>query len=97
MNICNNAEAKLKYDQHNAHLQEQYKQEKKQVKTIIAGSTSIYYHGEFLKNKGNISKTWKTIREIVPDTKNSSNIYNLDNVLDKTNEFTSYFAIVGKN
>ncbi len=54
MNIRNNAGAKLKYDQHNPHLKEQYKQEKKRVKTIIAESKSIYYHGEFLNNNGNI-------------------------------------------
>ncbi len=48
-------------------------------------------------NKGNISKTWKTIREIVPNTKNISSISNFDNVLDETNKFNSHFANIGKN
>ncbi len=97
MNIRNTTRVKLKCDRHNADLQEQYKQEKERVKTLSAECKARYYHNEFLNNKGNISKTWKTTREIVPDSKNISNNYNFDHVVDKANEFNSYFANVGKN
>ncbi len=97
VNIRNTTRVKLKSDRHNADLQEQYKQEKKRVKTLTAECKARYYHNEFLNNKGNISKTWKTIREIVPNSKNISNNSNFDNVVDKANEFNSYFANVGKN
>ncbi len=81
----------------NADLQEQYKQEKKRVKTVIAECKTRYYHDEFLNNKANISKTWKTIREIVPNRRNISNKSNFYNVVDKHNEFNSYFASVGNS
>ena len=34
---------------------------------------------------------------LVPNSKITSNIFNFDNVVDKTNEFNFYFANVGKN
>ncbi len=97
MNIRNTIRVKLKCDRHNADLQEQYKQEKKLVKTLTAECKARYYHDEFLNNKANISKTWKTIREIVPNRRNISNNSNFYNVVDKHNEFNSYFASVGKS
>ena len=97
MNIGNITRVKLKCDRHNADLLEQYKQEKKRVKTLIAECKARYYHDEFRNNKGNSSKTWKTIREIVPNSKITSNIFNFDNVVDKANELNFYFANVGKN
>ncbi len=47
--------------------------------------------------KAAFKKTWKTITETVPNTKNISITSNFDNVLDKANEFNSYFSNVGKN
>lgn len=97
INIRNITRANLKHDRHNANIQEQYKQEKKRVKTLIAECKAKHYNDEFLNKKGNISKTWKTIREIVPNNKSFSNTFDIENVLDKANEFNSYFANVGKN
>ncbi len=48
------------------------------------------------ENKGNTSKKWKTIREIVPSRKTISNTYS-DSTEDKANEFNKLFADVGKN
>lgn len=96
--IRNTTRVKLKCDHNDADLQEEQQQEEKRVKTLIAECKVRYYRDEFLNNKGNISKTWKTIREIVPYSKNIRNANsNFDNVVDKSNEFSSYFANVGKN
>ncbi len=54
MNIGNITRAKLKYDGHNADLQQQYKQENKPVKTLIGECKAKYYHDDFLNNKGSI-------------------------------------------
>ena len=97
MNIRNTTRVKLKCDRHNTSLQEQYKQEKKHVKTLIDECRTRHYRNELNNNKGNFSKTWKTIKEIVPNSKTTSNVLNFDNAVDKANEFNSYFANVGKN
>ncbi len=54
MNIGNITRAKLKYDGHNAHLQQNYKQENKPVKTLTGECKAKYYHDDFLNNKGSI-------------------------------------------
>ncbi len=48
-------------------------------------------------NKGNISKTLATIKEIVRDCKNHSREYNFDDETKKANEFNVHFANVGRN
>ncbi len=50
-----------------------------------------------LDNKGNISKTWATIKEIVPDCKNQSREYSFDDEAKQANEFNVLFANVGRN
>ena len=97
MNIRNTTHVKLKCDRHNTSLQEQYQQEKKHVKTLIDECRTRHYRNELNNNKGNFSKTWKTINEIVPNSKTTSNVLNFDNAVDKANEFNFYFANVGKN
>lgn len=97
MNIRNTTSVKLKCDRHNTSLQEQFKQEKKHAKTLIDECRTRHYRNELNNNKGNFSKTWKTIKEIVPNSKTTSNVLNFDNAVDKANEFNFYFANVGKN
>ena len=99
MKVRNATQAKLKSDRLNVDLQEKYKQEKKHVKALIVEGKTQFYHEKFLNYHGNISKTWKTIREIVPsnNSKDAPNNYNFRNVKDKANEFNYYFANVGKN
>ena len=84
MNIRNTTRVKLKCDRHNTSLQEQYKQEKKHVKTLIDECRTRHYRNELNNNKGN-SKTWKIIKEIVPNSKSTSNVLNFDNAVDKAN------------
>ncbi len=97
MNLRNETQKKLKSDRTNAALQEQYKQEKKQVKTLIAETKAEYYNNKFKENKGNAAKTWKTIREIVPNSKNNVSDCNLEDKGNKANEFNVHFANVGKS
>ena len=97
MNLRNTTRLQLKCDRHNTSLPEQYKQEKKRVKTLIDECRTRHYRNELNNTKGNFSKTWKIIKEIVPNSKTTSNVLNFDNAVDKANEFNFYFTNVGKN
>ncbi len=96
MRIRNDTRNQLKCDRYNLVLQGRYKQEKKSVKSLIEETRAQYYHDVFKENKGNTSKLWKTIREIVPSQKTNYNTYN-GSTKDKANEFNKLFANVGKN
>ncbi len=61
MNLRDDTKKKLKFDRYIIALQEQYKHEKKRVKTLIAEYKVTYNCKKNLDNKGNISKTWATI------------------------------------
>ncbi len=87
---------KLKPDRINVALQEQYKGEKKQVKTLTAKIKAEYYNNKLKEYRGNTAKTWKTIREIVPNCKNNANDFNFEDKANKANEFNVHFASVGK-
>lgn len=95
MSLRNNTRKELKSDRHNVTLQEQYKQEKKRVKTLITEGRAEYHHKQLHDAKGNTSKTWKIIKDIVPGGKNS-NGHNFQNIANKANEFNFHFANVGK-
>lgn len=97
MSLRNNTRIYLKSDRHNVTLQEQYKQEKKHVKTLITSAKTEYHRQQLQDAKGNTCKTWKIIKDIVPDRKNNSNGHNFDNMANKANEFNFHFANVGKN
>lgn len=60
--LKNETRKKLRFDRQNAALQDQYKREKKQIKTLIDESKNKYYSNKLNENKGNVAKTWKTIR-----------------------------------
>lgn len=95
--VKNETRKKLKLDRHNAALQDRYKHEKKQVKILISESKSEYYRSKFNETKGDIAKTWKTIREIIPSCKSNASGCNFDNEINKANEFNKHFANVGRN
>lgn len=88
---------KLQSDRYNIVLQEQYKQRKKCVKSLIVESKTEYYRNKLQENRGNVSKTWKTIREIVPNCKNNATDFNFDDKVNKANDFNAHFANVGEN
>ncbi len=81
----------MKSDRNNVELQLVLKHMKKTVKASIKIAKSEYYLSELNKNKGNISGTWKTIRDIIPD-KDPSNLYKFDNMQDKAEEFNNFFC-----
>ncbi len=60
--LKNESRKKLRIDRQNAALQDHYKREKKQIKTLIDESKNDYYSNKLYENKGNVAKTWKTIR-----------------------------------
>ncbi len=89
--------AELKSDRQNVTLQEQFKQEKKHVKTLFTAGKSEYYRKQLQDTKGDTSKTRKIIKNILPDCKSNSNGFNFENLTNKANEFNFHFANVGKN
>ena len=97
MNLRDDTRKNLKSDRYTITLQEQYKYETKRVKTLIKEGKAEHYRNEFLNNKDNTSKAWKTIRKIFPNCKSNTNGCNFDNEMDKDNEFNVHFSNVGKN
>ena len=55
MNIRNTTHVKLICDRHNTSLQEQYKPEKKHVKTLIDKCRTRHYRNELNNNKGMVN------------------------------------------
>ena len=55
MSLRNNTRTELKSDRHNTTLQEQYKQEKQRVKTLITSTKTEYHHRQLQEAKGNTS------------------------------------------
>lgn len=95
MGIRNDLQKSLKKDRYNTLLQEQYKQEKKRVKSLIQNAKSNYFREQIHKCKGNSGDTWKVVRQIIPNRSNSKqNDY--DDVLNKAEEFNTFFASVGR-
>ena len=93
----NNTLLNLKNNRSDIHLQQEFKKQKKMVKSCITTAKSNYYLKQFNDNKGNIKGTWNVIKEIVPNRKSSPNTNNFDNVEEKASEFNKFFANVGKN
>ena len=76
-----------------------YRREKKRVKSMICSKKTNYFREEFTKCKGNIKGTWEVIRKIIPENKNSQTLFgNTDvDVQTKADEFNKYFANIGKS
>ncbi len=87
---------KLKKDRTNVLLIEQYKHEKKQVKSFIKISKKEYYLNKLTNNKNNSTAKWKVIKEIIPNQKNCQKGYIFDDMGTKAEEFNNFFANVGK-
>ena len=87
---------KLKENRSDEILQNQYKIEKKGVKASLNKAKIEYSKNELLNCKGDISKTWRTIKKIIPSSNNPEQL-NYDDNFAKANEFNKFFATVGKN
>ncbi len=92
----NDTRKKHNLDRQNAALQDCYTSEKKQVKTQIRENKIEQYRNKFNKNKGNIAKTWKAIRKIIPNCRSNASGCNFDNEINKANEFNKHSADVGR-
>ncbi len=86
----------LKHNRTNTELQEQYRQERSRVKSLIHNAERDYYRTKFQNCKGNIYATWRLIRNIVPCKKIINNTYGRGNALDKAEEPNELFVNVGK-
>ncbi len=62
----------LKRDRANILLLEQYRNMKKEVKSLIQTTKKDYYLKELTNNKNNSTDKWNIIKEIIPNPKNSS-------------------------
>ncbi len=93
----NETHKKLKSDRYNTAIQDQYKHEKKQVNILIDERKIEHYRNKFNENKDSIAKSWKIIREIVPNCKGNASDRNFENDIKKANDFNNHFADVGRN
>ena len=91
INFRNRLQKELKGNRSNVPLQEQYRNEKKRVKSLIVKAKTNYYHGKFNSCRGDIKGTWKVIKDLIPNNKKNSGISG------RVNEFNSFFSNVGKN
>ena len=93
----NVAQNDLKINRLNPLLRNHYKQLKKQVKNTLRRAKKEYYHNQIINSKDNIASTWKIIRDIIPPQKSKSNACITEDVLNKAEDFNSFFANVGEN
>ena len=96
MNARNALQARLKRDRSNTELQNQYRCERNRVKTLIQNAERCYYRNELENCKGNISATWRLIKNIVPSKKSTRNSCTHGNDQDKANELNEHFVNVGR-
>ncbi len=92
----NALQERLKHNRTNTELQEQYRRERNRVKSLIHNAERDYYRREFKNCKGNVSATWRLIKNIVPSIKVINNSSEYDNALEKAEEFNELFVNVGK-
>ena len=85
--LRNKLQKDLKADRYNVTLQEQYKNEKKKVKTLLIKAKKDYYHEKFLSYRGDMKNTWKTVKTIIPNDKSSSKNTVCESRADEFNEF----------
>ena len=78
-----------------------YKSYRNLLTGLIRKTKSKYFHNEFLLNKSNINRTWKTINSLLNKSKPSENsVFNLNGktVTEPTtisNSFNNFFTSIG--
>ncbi len=88
-------QARLESDRHNTVLQEQYKQERNRVKSLLRTSEQATYRDEIYDCRGNTTATWKIIKEITPNKRETNN-NNFENESDMAEKFNDVFVNVGE-
>lgn len=86
----------LKNNRQDLTLQNNYKNEKKKVKSMIQRTKINYFKEQFQNCKGDSSKTWNTIKTLIPNKNNSSKSFEFEETMEKAEEFNHFFAEVGK-
>ena len=76
---------------------EQFRNLKKQVRSLIQSTKKDYYLKELTNNKNNSTDKWNIIKEIIPNPKNSTEEYIFTDKEAKAEEFNTFFANIGKN
>ena len=76
-------------------LQDQYKREKKEVKSQIKHAKSNLSNKQIENCKGNSKETWKVLKKIIPNNSITGQL-KFDNVQEKIEEFNDFYANVGR-
>lgn len=99
MRIRDSLHQEFKLNRHDPTTENNYKREKKRVKSMMSDNKKKYFREEFTKCKGNIKGTWDVIKRIIPENKTSRrSLGNMDgDVQKKAEEFNKYFATIGKS
>ncbi len=70
---------------------------KKQIKSLIQSTKKDYYPKELTNNKNSFTDKWNIIKEIIPNSENTSEEYVFLDKETKAEEFNTFFANIGKN
>ncbi len=89
----NTLQARLTSNRFNIILQEQYKHERNKVKSLLKTGEQAYYRENISDCRGNSAATWKIIKEIPPNKRESSNS-SLENETDMAEKFNEFFVNV---
>lgn len=87
---------KVKIENTNEILRNQYKQKRKHVRDLVQTDRSKHFKYRFSNCKGNVPDKWKIVHEMIPNTNNNSHVLNYQDRKVKAEEFNEYFANVGK-
>ncbi len=96
MSTRNVLQTRLKHDRNNAELQQQYKQERNRVKSLLRDAEQSYYRDKMYDCRGNSAVTWKIIKDITPNRKEANNNNNFVNELEMAEKFNDLFVSVGE-
>ncbi len=86
----------LKTDRLNITLQNQFKDFKKHIKSLLHKTKQKYYHSQIITSNNDIASTWQIVNKAIPYHKSKSSINVTENALSKAESFNTFFANVGK-
>lgn len=92
----NKLQIDLKNDRSNQDLELKFKQSKIVVRNRVENAKSSHFKQKFIDGKGNSTAMWRTVDEMLPGFKNSTDKVIFENPSAKAEEFNEYFANVGQ-
>jgi len=90
----NNTHKFLKTNRTDIALHSEYKQKKRNVKTLIHSAKTMYFQNKFNDCKHDTKETWKTIKTLVPNKKHHTDT-SLDSI-SSIEHLNDYFANIGR-